>query len=227
MVKKILFITLSNIGDCILTLPALDSLLQEFPEAGITVITAERPKEIFRDNPHIEKIIVYQKQAGIKENLKLFLRLRKEKFDVVIDLRNTLFGALLPVKYKIPALMHVPARIAHMKDRHLYKIQNSKLKIKNSKAETISLRIKPEDEKYISSALEQNNIKKEDRIIVVAPGARSHIKRWGRDKFGRLCVHLAEEKFRIILAGDNEDSRIAEYIQENYKCKAVNLCNHQ
>ncbi|MFH0935504.1 MAG: lipopolysaccharide heptosyltransferase II, partial [Candidatus Omnitrophota bacterium] len=225
-VKKILFITLSNIGDCILTLPALDFLCQKFPEARITLITAERPRQLFGDNPRIEKLIVYQKRAGLKENFRLFLRLKKEKFDAVIDLRNSLFGALLPAQYKIPAFLPIPADM-HMKDRHLYKI-HSRWSIVHSKRlvnEKISLQINKDDQEYVKEILKENNIKEDDRIIVIAPGARSHIKRWERDKFSLLCRELAQQQFRIILAGDRDDRQIADYIiQKNPKAGLVNLC---
>ncbi|MFH0762820.1 MAG: lipopolysaccharide heptosyltransferase II [Candidatus Omnitrophota bacterium] len=224
MVNKILFITLSNIGDCILTLPLLDSLCEKFPEAGITVICGERPKEVFEGNPRIEHIIIYRKHSGIKENFRLFLRLRKEKFDAVIDLRNSLFGVLLPAKYKTPAFLRIPEGIMHMGERHLYKIQNPKSKIQNPKIEKTSFRLCPEDEEYINNILERNEVKKEDRIIVVAPGARSHIKRWDRDKFSRLCAQFAQENFKIILVGDGEDAPIADYIQQNSKAGLINLC---
>ncbi|MBL7151183.1 MAG: lipopolysaccharide heptosyltransferase II [Candidatus Omnitrophica bacterium] len=226
MVKKILFITLSNIGDCILTLPALDFLCQKFPQARITLITAERPRQLFEDNPRIEKLIAYQKRAGFKENFRIFLRLKKEKFDAVIDLRNTLFGALLPAQYKIPAFLRIPADM-HMKDRHLYKAY-SRWSIVHSKklaSKTISLPIKKDDEEYIEKIFIENNIKKDDKIIVIAPGARSHIKRWGRDKFSLLCRELAQQEFRIILAGDRDDRQIADYIiQKDPKAGLVNLC---
>ena len=72
MVRKILFITLSNIGDVILALPALDFLRRQFPEAKITVITSERAGQLFKNNPGIEKLIVYKKRSGLKENFSLF-----------------------------------------------------------------------------------------------------------------------------------------------------------
>ncbi|MFA5362676.1 MAG: hypothetical protein WC335_05450, partial [Candidatus Omnitrophota bacterium] len=57
-VSKILFITLSNIGDVIMTLPALDYLMGWFPGARVTVLCGERTKEIFLNNPAVEECIV-------------------------------------------------------------------------------------------------------------------------------------------------------------------------
>ena len=57
-VKKILFITLSNMGDVILTLPVLDSLRGSFPQTKITVMVGPRPKEIFEGNSNIHRLIL-------------------------------------------------------------------------------------------------------------------------------------------------------------------------
>src|SRR3989338_4204318 len=97
---KILFITLSNIGDVILTLPVLDRIRQIYPEADITVMAGKRPKEIFENNPNIKRVIVYNRRVSLKEKINLFMELKKERFDIVIDLRNSFFGCLLPARYK-------------------------------------------------------------------------------------------------------------------------------
>jgi ADP-heptose:LPS heptosyltransferase len=112
-INKVLFITLSNIGDCILTLPVLDLLRENFPQAEITVMVGPRPKEIFAGNPYIHRLVVYDKYAGLKEKIRLFRELKQEKFDLVIDLRNSLFGALLPAKNKTSPFLVIPRQIRH------------------------------------------------------------------------------------------------------------------
>ncbi len=122
MVSKILFITLSNIGDVILTLPVLDTLRANFTQGKITVMVGPRPAEIFKDNPNINKLIVYDKHSRIREKIKLFKQLQKENFDMVVDLRNSLFGAFLKAKYRTSPLLVIPKSIRHMKDRHLFRL---------------------------------------------------------------------------------------------------------
>ena len=81
---KILFITLSNIGDCILTLPVLDALRQKYPQARITCLVPPRPKEIFINNPLIENVVIFDKRIKLIDKIKLFISLSREKFDIVI-----------------------------------------------------------------------------------------------------------------------------------------------
>lgn len=225
-INKILFITLSNIGDVVLTLPALDFLRQNFPQASFTVMAGERPREIFENNPGINRLIVYNKHAGLKEKINLFQNLRKEKFDIVVDLRNSFFGVFLPAKYKTSFFVSIPKEIKHMKERHLYKIRNlgiSGASINEAPKKT-SLYISPADEEYINRMLKDNGVTERDKIAVISPGARSHIKRWSGDKFPELIQSLSGDfRLKIILAGDKEDRAITKYIAENSTRPVVDL----
>lgn len=224
LVNKILFITLSNIGDVILTLPALDYLKAQFPEGDITVMVGPRPKEIFESNPAINRLVVYDKHAGLREKIKLFQNLCTEKFDLVVDLRNTFFGAFLPAKSRPQALLTYPRGIRHMKDRHLYKVKSLKLKGKNAGLEGKSLLVKPQDQDYINRLLKENQIDESDKIAVIAPGARSQIKKWPADKFIELIASIVKEfKIKVVLAGDRDDIHLAQYIAGHSEYPVLDL----
>ena len=92
-----------------MSLPVLDALKEKYPQAKITLMVGPRPKEVFANSAgYIERLIVYDKHSGLSQKTKLFNELKKENFDIVIDLRNSLFGALLPVKYRTSAFLRVP-----------------------------------------------------------------------------------------------------------------------
>jgi heptosyltransferase-2 len=225
---KILFITLSNIGDVILTLPALDFLRENFPGAKITCLTGPRSKEIFENNPYINHLIIYNKRAPLKEKIRLFRELKGEDFEAVIDLRNSLFGILLKARFKTPFFLRIPQKIKHMKERHLYKAQSVRRKTQNQKSSlgkiTSSLYISPKVEEFINNTLKENNIQQKDKVIVIAPGARSHIKRWAKENFLDLISLLAKEfKVKIILIGDKDDIGINQFIVRNLKIPVLDL----
>jgi len=226
-INKILFITLSNFGDVILTLPALDYLRARFPQAEITVMVGNRPKEIFEDNPDIHKLIIYDKRARLSNKIRLFNKLKQERFNLVVDLRNTLFGVFLPAQYRTCAFSSIPRKIKHMKERHFYKIKNKNLKLKSDESLDTprnSLHLSHQDEEYINQILRENHIGQEDKIIVIAPGARSQIKRWAKEKFSKLIPALIEEfQAKIILVGDKADSLITKYIAENSQYPVIDL----
>jgi heptosyltransferase-2 len=224
-VYKILFITLSNIGDVILTLPVLDYLRALFAESKVTVMVASRPKEIFENNLLIERVIVYDKKAGLKKKIGLFNALKKEKFDIVVDLKDTFYGRLLPATYKAHQFLRKPKHAKHMRDIHLLKIlypQSDLSQIQNLKHK--SLYIKIGDLQYIQNLLGENSIAEKDKIIVISAGARSEIKRWPKEKYVDLINSVGQEyKAKIVLIGDKDDTEINKYIASNIKIPVVDL----
>ncbi len=230
-INKILFVTLSNIGDVILTLPALDYLRKEFPQAKITVVSGPRPKGIFEANPAVDNLIIYDKHARLKEKIKLFGRLQKEHFDLVVDLRNSFFGLLLPARYKAPIFLRGSG---HMKDRHLSRVQGSEFlpvrqagRVQGSEAKkTIesSLCIGPQDREYVENIFKENSIAQHDKIVIIAPGARSSTKRWPKEKFAQLAERIIGElAAKVILVGDRADAFITKYIGEQSSHSLLDL----
>ena len=224
-IDKILFITLSNIGDCILTLPVLDALRENFPRAKITVLVGPRPQEIFRGNPRINRLIIYDKHSRLKEKIKLFNELKNEHFDMVVDLRNSFLGAFLPAKYKASPFLIIPKELKHMRQRHICRVPIPSMGLEAvSFVRGGSLHIKPEDEEYIKNILKENNITTEDKIIVISSGARSHIKRWAQDKFVELISSLIKEfGVKVVLTGDKDDAPITKYITRHSAYPVVDL----
>lgn len=222
VINKILFITLSNLGDVILTLPALDYLRENFPQSEITVMAGPRPKEIFEGNPNIDKLIIYDKYSRLREKIRLFNGLKKENFDLVVDLRNTFYGALLPARYRTSPFLRIPRNIRHMSERNLYRLQKA-LEIKEQlpvirKASLSNFN----DPDYINSLLAQHGITVQDKIILVSAGTGGDTRRWAAEKFIRLCAELAKD-FKVILVGSNAYQQSAQNIYQN--CAAAGLHN--
>jgi lipopolysaccharide heptosyltransferase II len=221
MIEKVLFFTLSNFGDVILTLPALDALRAEYPQALITVMVGPRAAGVFENNPYINELIIYDKYAPVKEKIKLFFKLKKEHFDLVVDLRNTLYGALLPARFKTSPFLRMPASIQHMKQHNLYKLrmalrQNGLWQAIKEKV----LYISPEDKDYISALLKNNGITPKDRMIIVSPATGGKTRRWPRENFIQLCQRLASD-YPVILIGRKQDKALTGYIKDKTSSEKV------
>ncbi len=222
MIKKILFITLSNFGDVILTLPVLDVLRERFPTAKITAMIGPRPKEVFENNPFIDKLIVYNKYAPLREKVKLFFSLKKEHFDIVIDLRNTLFGALLPCRFRTSPFLCIPSHIKHMRERNLYRLYKA-LKIRGGFDEnyappsaglSLTGSISKQDMDYVKNLLEKNNIKDDDKIVIIASVAGGANKRWEKEKFSQVAKGLSRD-YKVILVARASEKEANQYIYDN------------
>ncbi len=210
---KILFVTLSNIGDCILTLPVLDFLREKYQQSRITCLVPPRPKEIFINNPAIDKVIIFDKQIKLIEKIKLFFSLSQENFDLVVDLRNSFFGAFLPAKKRSSPLRIIPPRFKHSKDKHLFWAGFSDYSSAHRKQQ--ALNITALDIKYIDDILNKKNFSDNSKLIVVAPGSRSFIKCWDKQNFSQLCNKLIKEGNHLVLVGDKADQSVCAYLQQS------------
>src|ERR1035437_9469468 len=101
-IKKILCIKPRGIGDIVLSTIIIDNLISYFPEVKIDYLTENFAKSCLEDNPNINKILT----MGKKEfPLWVALRIRKEKYDLLIDLwsnpRTAQITFLSGVKYRV------------------------------------------------------------------------------------------------------------------------------
>jgi heptosyltransferase-2 len=191
---RILVINLSNIGDVILTTGVLEGLRFKFPQSQIDVLVGERAKDVFSKDVRVNEVIIYKKNAKLKEKISLFINLRKRKYQLIVDLRDTFFsyflgGKLLKSK-KIKAhrcLKHNTAL------RSLYTYDELK-------------RLKPklcwdkDEDEYITSLGFQ-------KYIVISPIARSSTKSWPLEYFKILISHLSEylPDYKILLVGEENE----------------------
>lgn len=82
-VVKILILRFSSIGDIVLTTPVVRCLRKKFPDAEIHYATKKSFQRILQYNPYIDKLHSLEDSLG-----ELVDKLKREKFDYVIDLHN-------------------------------------------------------------------------------------------------------------------------------------------
>ena len=93
MRKKILVFSFSFIGDAVLSTAAIQPLRTHFPDAHITFLVGTRAFDLFANEPQLDTTLVYDNRgehAGWKGRVKLIKTLRREKFHLVVNLRDSL-----------------------------------------------------------------------------------------------------------------------------------------
>jgi len=111
MGEKILVRGVNWIGDAVMTLPALKSLKNAFPESQVSLLVKPSVASIFERSPFIDEILVYDKQfESITGKLRLARRLRKSRFSTALLFQNAFDAAL------ITYLAGIPERIGYERD---------------------------------------------------------------------------------------------------------------
>lgn len=220
-VKRILIITLSNVGDVILTTPAVAALAKEYPEARIDVMVGPRGKEVFEKDPRIFKLIIYDKHIPISAKRRLQLKLKKLRYDIVVDLRNTVFGLLIGPRYRTSTIQRSLSGVVHSIDRHLHRLRSIGIV---EPARRPYIYMPEEDDAYISGLLEGEGLSK--RFVVINPGAKSHLKRWKPEGFAALADRLVDEcGVDIVFVGTGEDEEVISEVAGKMKERYRNLVN--
>ena len=88
--RRVLLISLSNIGDAILTTPVLEALARHWPSAAITVLVGPRAVPLFERDPRVAQVWPYDKAAPLVEHARLIWRIQRARFDRVVNLRHGL-----------------------------------------------------------------------------------------------------------------------------------------
>lgn len=94
-IKKILFLTPSDLGEIVLTTPVFRKLHSEFPDAVIDVITNFRGKEIFSFHDAVGDVIATSNSRSLKDRMKRFFMLRARKYDAVVDMKKSFMARFL------------------------------------------------------------------------------------------------------------------------------------
>ncbi len=221
-IHKILVISLTNIGDVILTFPVIDIVRANFPAAKLSVVAGPKVESFLKPNPHLEHVYVYNKRQKLIKMAKWLLELRKQKFDLVVDLRNTAIPLITGAKYRTPIISRKSNNI-HMRNKHLERLR-SVLSFKEPVKEKLALFISGEDKKMVNAII-KNEIGDRERFVVIGPGAANHSKRWSEEGFADVCDELITRyKVKIVFIGSREDKIVAQRILHLMKNESLDLC---
>lgn len=90
--KKVMVLDLGFLGDTVHLLPALWLVRQAYPQAELHVTVAAHIISLMDCVPWVNRVwgyMRYPRHATLRENLQMVARLRREKFDVVINLNGS------------------------------------------------------------------------------------------------------------------------------------------
>jgi len=237
--KNILVIKMSAIGDVILSVPSLRAIREKFKDAKISVLVGIKSKDILKNCPYVDDIIVYDykgKDKGIRGFLRVGSRLRKRNFDISIDLQNNRRSHFLA------AISSIPVRLGYDNKKFSFFL-NRKGREPKEKLDPIShqakllslLRIPLEekklelwpsqaDQEWADKFLTDAWVNKGQLLIGINPGAsvRWITKRWPIENFAKLCDMLASQlRARILITGANEDVELAKKLSSLCKSRPI------
>ena len=216
-IRKILIVTLSNLGDVILTLPVFQSLNENFPKAEIHVVVGPFAREVFERDSRITKIIPYDKKSSWLEKFKFLQEVRRERYSLIVDLRHSLIGLLGKAKYR-NSYLNFSTHTTHQSKKHSSALKNI---VREHSNQVSFLRIDP----LAAETVDRDLLKNGQKIVVAAVGSKSDIKKWPAEYYAGLLDRLAvNDQCKIVLVGDKKDTADVENVKGFMRSRAIDLC---
>lgn len=109
-VRKLLVMRFSALGDIAMTVPVVTALAHAHPEMEITVLSSTAATAIYKallptdSNIRVRGVRIKKDYKGIAGLNRLFLELKKEKFDAVADLHNVLRTQWLSLRFRLAGI---------------------------------------------------------------------------------------------------------------------------
>jgi len=238
-IKKVAVLKGPGIGDVITSIPMLRILKKNLPDAEIVVfneVSYGIGKKVLEDCPYVDRFTEIN-QTSFFNLLRIIRKIRKEKFDIIIDSfpstwKTALFVRLSGAKKRLGYYQNSLSFFYNVKAN--YKHQN-KIDLEAELMEKLGLRIgdkelelffdlKSKDGK-IKEMLKKNSIKSSDFLVGVHVGRTGDVVRtWVDERWAELCDKLVEKyKARIIFIGGEKDKERTGRIINLMKNDAVNL----
>ena len=88
-IRKILIIQTAFIGDVILGTVVIEKLKQYYPDSQIDFLVRKGNESLLEGNPQLRKVLIWDKKQQKNKNLfRLILHMRKERYDLLVNLQR-------------------------------------------------------------------------------------------------------------------------------------------
>jgi lipopolysaccharide heptosyltransferase II len=234
---KILLIRLRLIGDVVFTTPIPRALKREFPGSRVEYLVEESAAPVLAGNTSIDELLVVPRTRGIRrisDDLALARRLRRKRFDLVIDLHGgprsswlTLAtGAPQRIGYAVSgrSWMYTKAvpRPRELRPRHsvvnqwdlLEAIEGWRGGAADPARDGVEMPLDPAADARIAARLEGLGVAPAHELILAHVSAGNPFRRWPEPAFVAALTELAaaNDRRRIIVSSGPSDREAARRI---------------
>lgn len=241
---KILLIRLRLLGDVVFTTPAIRAVRRAFPDAHLTYLVETYAAPVVAHNPHLDRVWVIPLPRGwrrVYHDVTLAQRLRRERFDIVVDFHGGPRGSFLawatgaPVRLGYEVIgrswMYTTAvaRPRELRPRHsvenqwdlLPHLDTALARSPDPATDRVEMGESVEDEVRVAARLKAAGLEAGHRLIVIHVSAGNPFRRWPMQHFVELAVRLgvADPVRRIILTSGPSEAEAARRIGESARLR--------
>lgn len=234
---RVLLIRLRLIGDVVLSTPVIRALRRTFPDATLSYLVEREAASVVAGNPHLDEVIIVERTRGLArvvDDLRLAWRLRRARYDVVIDMHGgprsswlTLAtGAPQRIGYDMPGRQwmytRTVSRARELRPRHsvlnqwdlLSAIEGWRASPPEPSRDPVEMPLDEAADRRIASRLHDAGVDPGHELIVVHVSASNPFRRWPEPAFAEVVSRLAQDSpaRRIVLSSGPSDRPAADRI---------------
>jgi len=197
--RRILLITLSNIGDVLMTTPVMEALHRKYPRALMDVVTDRRSIALFEHCPYRGKLLLRDKQLGWRGTLALLQQLRQTRYELVVDLRTDGLAWLLRTHRRLTR-WGCRRENTHAVQQHMAVIAK---RAQIGDTPPVCTWLSNAEHRFAQQAL---SALPGSRWLALGPGARWEPKCWPVRHFIELVTRLQPDVDAMVLLGSAADA---------------------
>jgi ADP-heptose:LPS heptosyltransferase len=233
---NVLLIRLRLIGDVVFTTPAIRAVRRAFPKARLSYLVEPAALPVVACNPHLDEVIVAERRRGagrVADDVALALRLRRHRFDVVVDFHGgprasalaLATGAPIRIGYRVKGrswtYTRVVERARELRPRHSVENQWDLLRAwlpglgaPDPSRDRTEMPDDPAAVEAVSRRLALAGVTSAHAIVVLHVSAGNPFRRWPADHFVELVRALGQfsPSRRIILTSGPSEAEAAERV---------------
>ncbi len=243
VVKNILVVSSTAIGDTLLSTPAIRAVRERYPQARIAAHFNIKNMELFENNPHIDEIMPYH--GGYKRFFRTIMKFRKHKFDLALIFHGNepqatpmayLSGARFIIKMpgtsEYSFLLSNRESVVKWEDMGHAIEQRLKVAVLigcNVRDKKMVLPVEEGDKKAVADFMTKEGVKDGDIVIGFQVGASTVRRMWFAERFVELGKRLilAYPDIKIVITGSPAErdycERIAKGVGEGVVVSAGRL----
>jgi len=226
--QKILIIQTAFTGDTVLATAVVEKLHQFYPDAEIDFLLRKGNESLLKGHPFLKEVLIWNKKENKYKNLlKLLKKIRKEKYDKVINLQRHASTGILTgfskAKERIgyernPLSYFFTKKIIHEFKKGLHEVERNNKLIESFTDNTFNkpkLYPTKKDEQEILPYTQQP-------FVCMMPASVWFTKQYPPEKWLDLIDHFPKE-YSIYLLGGKADTDLCKSIQERSINKNVKV----
>jgi lipopolysaccharide heptosyltransferase II len=241
---RILLVRLRLIGDVVFTTPLIRALRRAYPDARIAYLVESDAAPVVRHNPHLDEVIVAPRTRGVRriaDDLALARRLRRERFDLALDLHGGprsawltwASGARERVGYDIKGRRWMYTRLVDrprdLRPRHSVLNQWDLLEAipgwtggaADRTRDGVEMALEPDADARMAERLAGADVARGDELIVLHVSAGNPFRRWPEAFFAETAAALAagNPRRRLVLSSGPSEREAASRIAADARAR--------